>query len=384
VARSTSRRAARVLVLSACTLAVAGLFAAVVRQSWAMNSAAAGIVRVESQGAAILHGMTTLVGELVEAQSAAVRGEKVDGESIRKAVAEIEEEDGEYGPVLQTHQRLTDLSAAVESALARADTGHAAYETYSGLVTLAVDMIHQVGDVSHLIHDPDIDSFYLMDAAIIRLPDAIVLAGRAADLVALAAGNELRGEDAVRAAVARFGVSAAAEQVSNGLRKSVDFTASPDLSSHIAERLDAFRAAADAFAPPTMLAQLADTVDPKVLAANARRVYATANPLAHRLLGELQTLLDKRTARLQGERRFTTVSAGLAALAGLVMLWLLALIRRRPGRADGAAGTSGETAAADDVRIGSLRYARELLDAEELVHVGRAVGKRSGERDDAR
>ena len=105
---------------------------------------------------------------------------------------------------LQIDQRLADLTSQVESAFAKGETGRAAYDTYSGLVSLAVEMIRRIGDTSHLIHDPDLDSYYLMDAAIVRLPDAIVYAGRATDLVTLAGGGRSAGEDQVRAAVARF------------------------------------------------------------------------------------------------------------------------------------------------------------------------------------
>ena len=290
--RSAGRPTARTIVVGICALAVALLFAAVARQSWTTNAAAAEVVRMEANGAAVLHPMTTLLSELVAAQSAAVRGERVNTESTREALSELVVLNGEQADSLRIGQRLTDLTSQIESTFARAETGRAAYETYSSLVSLTVEMMRRIGDSSHLIHDPDLDSYYLMDAAIIRLPDAMVYAGRAADLVALAGGEALTGEDQVRAAVARFGVSYDAEQVSVGLTTSVDFTARSELGTNIAERLDAFRAAADAFAPPTMLQELATTVDAATMAANARRVSAAANSLAHRLLGELQALLD--------------------------------------------------------------------------------------------
>ncbi len=383
MARTPMRRTALVILLSICTIAVVGAFGAIVRQSWITNSATTDNVDLEAQGAAILHEMTSLLGELVEAQSTAVRGEAVDQESLRNTLAETAQLDQQFGVALQTRQRLSDLTAAIDNAITRAETGRAAYDTYTGLVTLAVDLIRRIGDTSHLIHDPDLDSYYLMEAAIIRLPDAIVLAGRATDLVTLAGGKKLEGEDAVRAAVARFGVSAAAEKVNDGLAKSVESTSLSTLGSSIAERLDAFKAAADAFAPPTMLAELAGTVEADVLAANARRVYAAANPLAHRLLGELQVLLDQRQAKLATEWRFTAIASTLAAVFGLVML-LLVFNRTRTGAADGVADRGSGAARLDDLPVGSMTYARELLEAEELVHLGRAVRARPRGNGDAR
>lgn len=371
--RSAGRSPARLTVIGVCALAVAVLFGGVVRQAWSSNSTTANVVHLEAQGAATLHPMVTLLGDLVAAQNTAVRGEKVDVDAIRTALKSLAGQDDEYGPKLQTTQRLNDLTSQIESAFAKGETGRAAYETYSTLITLTVDMFRSIGDLSHLIHDPDLDSYYLMDAAIVRLPDAMVYAGRASDLVTLAGGKALGGEDQVRAAVARFGVSYDAEQVSSGLTKSVDSTERSQLGTNIADRLDTFKAAADAFAPPTMLSDLATAVDAATLAANARRVYAAATSLAHLLLYELQALLDSRASKLAGQQRFVAVSAVLAALLAICMAWLAIVVRPRRSRATGRASVVG----AGGLPVGSLAYARDLLESEELAAAGRTLRSRS-------
>jgi hypothetical protein len=378
------RRTVRIVMVTLCALAVTGLFGAVVRQSWLTNAATADFVVHEAHGAEMLHPMTTVLANMVQAQSAAVRGERVDAAPLRKALASVAEEDEDHGVELQTRQRLADLRSQVEAAIARNPTGREAYATYSSLVTLTVDLIRRIGDTSHLIHDPELDSYYLMDAAIVRLPDAVVLAGKASDLVTLAGGSALSGEDAVKAAVARFGVSTAAEQVNAGLTKSVDYTSRAQLGSNIAERLDAFKAAADNFAPPTMLAELANPVDAATLAANARRVSAAASPLAHLLLGELQALLTQRGKDLADQRRFTLIAAmGFAGL-GLIIAWLLVFTRSRLTAPGGTGEITGGHARLDRLPLSSLTYPRELLEAEELVHAGQAGKSRKRGDGDAR
>ncbi len=371
--RSSGRPTARTVVVGICAIAVAGLFASVARQAWTTNAVSAEVVQTEINGTLVLHPMTTLLSELVGAQSAAVRGERVTTDAVREALNELAVLNGESSDSLRIGQRLTDLTSQIESAFARAETGRAAYETYSSLVSLAVEMFRLVGDSSHLIHDPDLDSYYLMDAAIIRLPDAIVYAGRAADLVALAGGVALTGEDQVRAAVARFGVAYDAERVSAGLTTTVDFTARSELGTNVAERLDAFRAAADAFAPPTMLQELATTVDAATMAANARRVSAAANSLAHRLLSELQALLDVRARALVQEQRFTAVASAAVALIGFALLWLAIAgrPRRRPTQRFGAIPV-------DDLEVGSMAATREMVDAEAMAHAGRGPRRGNG------
>ena len=63
--------------------------------------------------------MTSVLGELVAAQSAAVRGEVVDAAAVRSALAGAEGQDEEHGVELGTHERLVDLTAKVDAALGR-------------------------------------------------------------------------------------------------------------------------------------------------------------------------------------------------------------------------------------------------------------------------
>jgi hypothetical protein len=193
-------------------------------------------------------------------------------------------------------------------------------------------------------------------------------------------GQGLGGEDAVRAAVARFGVSTAAQAVSAGLAKSVDATNLTSLGSDLAAPLDAFRAASDTFAPPSTLGVLPASADAAALASNARRVYATALALAHRLISELQVLLGQRAGVLSGQRRSTGFVTGIAAAAGLLMVWLLAIARPTAIPTESSVDTDvpGRVAPARP-----LVLAEELLEAERVIHVGRAVHTGSGRQRDA-
>jgi hypothetical protein len=377
VAAVTARKTQRYVVMGLCVLAIIGLVALVVRQSLAINGASRHTVQEEMEGADLLHPMTAVLGELVTAQSAAVRGEAVNVAAVRQALAGVASEDDQHGPGLGTHARFVDLRTKVEAELAKSETGRAAFDTYSGLVTLAVDLMKQIGDRSSLIHDPDLDSYYLMDAAIIQLPIAVTLAGRASDLVALANNRPLQGEDAIRAAVARFGVSDAAEKTDADLTITVATTQRAELGGNIASSLDTFKDAADGFSPPTMLLELSSTVDASTLAANARKVSAAATPLAHRLLYELQELLDARAARLATELRLTVVSTAVAGLLLLVLIYMLLVGNTKP--VEPATPPAGEAAHGT---LSSGGVTRHRGDLGELVGAGR-TGRRPGEAGDA-
>jgi len=318
-------------VVGFCAVIAVALYAGVLRQSWLATGTSADIVRAERQGVVYLHPTMGLIGQLVETQSAAVRGAPVDAAALRQALDSLATANGRVGVPLLATQRFADLRTQIEAALSRGPTGREAYDTYSDIVALAVDLAHRVGDTSHLVHDQDLDSYYVMDAALIRLPEAMVYAGRATDLVALAGSQNLSGDDAIRAAVARYRVASAAEEVGTGLNKSVDSTTYADLGTNIARQLDAFRAAVDSFSPPTILPQLAGPVDPTALAAGAHNVFVAALPLSHRLLGELDDLLAAREKAISGERRFETIAAAGGALLGLVLIGV-AIVRPRTRR----------------------------------------------------
>ena len=352
-----------IVIVGACSLAIAGLFGAVLRETWQASTADVGVAKAERSGVVYLHTMVGLIGQLVETQSAAVRGVPVDAAALRKSLAGVATADRSVGGALGVQHRFADLRVRVEAALSRADHGREAYQTYTDLVALAVDLADQVGDSSHLIHDQDLDSYYVMDSALIRLPNAMVFAGRAADLVTLAGGSELAGDDAIRAAVARYDVATAGEQVTAGLNKSIEATSRAALGTDIALQLDAFRAAVDAFAPPTMLAQLAGSVKAADLAAGAHQVFETALPLAHKLLSELDALLAARQQAIAAQQRLTKEAAGAAAAVGLVLVLVtVAQWRRRrrshramPGPAEPSGPPAGLRHQMDPDPVGALQ-----------------------------
>ena len=361
------RHPAWIAAVAVCLVVIVGLFAEVGRRGWQELSGEIAQARSERQGVRYLHPMISLVGELVEAQSAAVRGNPLDATAVRTAMDGVATVDAQVGADLGVRQRFADLRAKVEVALAEPGSGRPAYLTFSDIVALAVDLLHRAGGNSELIHQEGLDAYYVMDAVMFRLPEAIVLSGRTADLVALAGDQQLAGDDSIRAAVARFGVATAGEEVTAGLNKSVDSTERTELGTNVAARLDAFRAAVDAFAPPTMVAQLAGTVDAAQLARGAEAVFTAALPLAHRLLSELDGLLGTWEDELVGERQFIGVAMAVAA-GTILLLLLLVRRRRRPDEQPGSTDDARTEAVVADVR--------RLFAADELAAAGTATSAR--------
>src|SRR5262249_12604260 len=154
-------------------------------------------------------------------------------------------------------QRWADLRTQITSATTARLTGEAAYRTYTGMVTLAVELAREAGGTSNLILDPELDTYYLMDTALLRGPDVLLSAGRAAALAVLATLTPSEAGRS-RVAVARYQVAVASDAVGAGLRKALDATDSTTLGQNVTGQLDAFRSAVDTFVPPATLLQTLD------------------------------------------------------------------------------------------------------------------------------
>jgi hypothetical protein len=132
-----------------------------------------------------------------------------------------------------------------------------------------------------------------------------------------------------------------------------------DLGTNIVERLDTFKSAADAFAPPTMLAELSNPVDATTLAPRPPGVRA-ATSLAHLLLNELQALLQARAAEARQASDGSPPSRPRPRHRRLIMLWFAIAGRPRAQPRSSVRHTGRH-------RVGSLAYARDLLDSGELA-----------------
>ncbi len=376
------RRGPRILVAILLLFAIGGLFGVLVTQLRSANANDADFVAAERHGVAYLRPLNRLLVELTRAQSAAVRGAAVDSVALNAAVAGVAEADRAHGGVLRTERRWTDLRGEIAKAPTERPAGAAALARYTDLVTLANDLARRVGDTSNLILDPQLDSFYLMDTALLQLPDVLTAAGRAADHAYLATvedgDSDERAAAQVEVAVARHRVATATDAIGAGLRKAMDETSRSAMGPNLTEPLDSFRSAVDQLAPPAALRQ-ADIPSASTLSTAAQRVREAALPLSGAVLGELDSLLAARQDALALQRTYGLMAAAAGVLLGVVLLWWSVPARGR-SRGEDIAGLRDEAVHPLDVASVSVQMpavdARDLLAIEELVHVGRGVRAR--------
>jgi putative methionine-R-sulfoxide reductase with GAF domain len=83
---------------------------------------------------------------------------------------ELRQVDEKYGVDLQTSSSFTDLYAEWQSLKSSATS--ATISQQDRFITSIQSLISYVGDTSYLILDPDLDTYYMMDAVLLRLPES--------------------------------------------------------------------------------------------------------------------------------------------------------------------------------------------------------------------
>jgi uncharacterized membrane protein YgcG len=396
------RRKLRISAAVVVVAAMAALVGLVLSTAWVNVSSRYTVARAERAGVAYLRPLTTLIQTLAVAESAAVRGQRVDTGALASAAKSVGDADARHGAKLRTSGRWVQLQERVSALVSSPGRSAAAYQHFGDAIALAVDLAAAVGDTSSLLLDPALDSAYLSAVALDGLPAVMVGAARAASLATLyrptatSSGSSSSGSNtgsggqsdgggeppggggqAAAVAVARYEVAVAAAEVTASLKKSIE-TTRPSLDVTLTSQQDAFTAAVDALTPPAVVQQPVAAVSAQTLAEANNRVQTAALALAAALFDQLDGLLANRQAGLALEQKLL-IAGGVAVLVlAVLLLWLLAPAHRTSG----AESDTEEDVEPERPQI-ALIEARDLLGAEELIHVGRGVRPRPQERDGA-
>ena len=268
------------------------------------------------------------------------------------------------GAAVEDHPELA-AEQALQKVSTAAQAGDAP-EQRAGTAQALAALITAVGDSSKLILDPDLDSFYVMDALVVQLPKMLaVTAGTATSDPAAGAGRtgpELADRVASRAVLAGA-LAQAAAAVRADLETAERNTAMPTLAEQTAA------AAPSTDAVEALAEQISSALDePTPQEATMRRaVGESAAAAVGPLTDALDGLLEARRDAL-AERRAWTLGLTLTGLA--LAVWLAAAVIWRT-RCDVALALSG----ADAIGDGDLQPQALPEGADELGDVGRALDR---------
>jgi methyl-accepting chemotaxis protein len=183
-------------------------------------------------------------------------------------------------------------------------------------------LIVKTSDESNLTLDPDLDTYYLMDALVFRLPILLDTAGRAVDRAALAraAGDASdRGQGRVDLAIAAGTLATTRDAADAGLATSLEKTRSTTLRGHAEDGGKAVHdAVGQVIDQATQAAKSGDMT--RLGSRQGDESRAATLVLATALAPELDQLIAVRIGGFQAKARLVEVAI---ALVVLLVAWLL-------------------------------------------------------------
>ncbi len=123
---------------------------------------------------------------------------------VEQAFDQLEKVDQELGSALGTGERVTRLRRHWDELVTMSEESDAkeAFTGYTDLIDELIELITHIGDTSSLILDPELDSYYLMDMLILRLPPLTNYAGEIRGLASgIAARHTITPSEQMRLAV---------------------------------------------------------------------------------------------------------------------------------------------------------------------------------------
>jgi hypothetical protein len=378
-------------------LAVLVPFTLTLASYWTSASSDISFADRERDGVVLLRPLARLIAATADVQTDAVAGNPVDASQLKLAIKVMDVADARAGGPLNTSPRWTDLRGRLNQLITSSPQGASAYQQFGTVVDLEVALTSVIGDASNLILDPELDSYYLMDTSLLRVPGMIVQAGRVADLVTLDERKPAADTTDLTAAVASSNVQQAVTAIDAGLRKSFASTVSRTLGPGLLSQLDRLRDGVSQLAPPsTEVGQPSKPQKANALQSARIQVRDAALDVEDAALNQLDLLLADRSAASSRSRLLVALAtaAGLAVI--IAVAWMIAPHRRRPvdeplpelapDHTADAAGTAADRNGSANGRDGSangrdpdghqdqdLLEARDLLHARRLVRMGRAV-----------
>jgi methyl-accepting chemotaxis protein len=151
----------------------------------------------ERSGVAYLKPLLDLTVRTVQARHLAVTGTDPASAGVTTAMGAVDAVDGSYGAAFETGQLWSAAKDALTQA-AGAKEPAPALEAYNKATSALLALINRVSDRSNLTLDPDLDSYYVMDALVFRIPLLVDTAGKAVDEALVSAGAPSDQVDTVR------------------------------------------------------------------------------------------------------------------------------------------------------------------------------------------
>ncbi|HWA41950.1 MAG TPA: methyl-accepting chemotaxis protein, partial [Hypericibacter adhaerens] len=204
-------------------------------------------------------------------------------------------------------------------------------------------VIYRIGDKSNLILDPDLDSYYVMDLVLIKLPDIL---DRTAGMINLGradwADGAIGGDEQVDFFVALGGLTSLLEGADASVGSGYSGNADGSLKANLDASYQTFKTVLGAFAGNVAKGATSDEDAAKTFAA-IDGFYKTAS-------SEMQRLLERRVAGFNWDQMLSLIITALLFLAavgvvlGMIRVSVIRPLRKMTGAMQQLAGGNHEVA----------------------------------------
>jgi methyl-accepting chemotaxis protein len=280
--------------------------------------------------------VSELLVVLVEARSAVVADGVLPSDIAQRLDAArqtLEAVDAEIGAALvppveavtSPSAQLDALGTSIDAALALGSATPAdAFVAWTDAVTAATTLAVNVADASNLTLDPDLDSYWVMDAVNFRLPQVIARIGEVIDRSVLLSQGE-PGGGVVEIALAKGAMVDQAALI--GLRTTFQATADETLEPALAAPFETFLGEIDGVSGQTnvVISSNGVVVDVAALADRRDNALAAAAELNTKSIDQLRQLIETRVGGFQANTQQVmrvTIAASLIAFVLFVVVLL--------------------------------------------------------------
>ncbi len=245
---------------------------------------------------------------------------------VDAALKKLDTTEQALGPALGTAALFADLKKAHAALATAGGNAEEVFAAHTAFTTVLLDLLGQATDGSNLTLDPDLDSYFVMDAALFRSPQLIELIARlrGTGSAALAAG---KASPSQLAALGNSGplIDYHHLQMKAGLAKSVGAT--PELKAAL-DGADANKATDEflALVRATFLAGGGMQGDRAAYVAAADRALAAHHKLAESMLDALDGLLTRRVDAMKADRNAVSVVIAVSLAGGLYLFYAFFLV----------------------------------------------------------
>ncbi len=245
----------------------------------------------------------------------------------RRQIAEdirvIDEVDARLGTLLNSSTRWKGIKRSWQALQDKAFNLHAqeSFERHSALISEVLALLVHVAEQSGLIHDPELDSYYLMNAVVNRLPLVTENMGQARGLGAgIAASQHITTPDLIQMTLLLGKIGSNLEAAMTGLQTA--FEHNPRIRSVLEEALNKALTAGMGFVTTSRQALMETqniTIDPASYFNQGTSAIKSTYALYDAIIAELDTLLAARISSIT-QYRYIVFALVLAAL--LIAMYL--------------------------------------------------------------